>query len=711
VRVRGRTQQLGPLAGRLGRAGERSFVGRSAERELLAQALAADDPPFAVLFLHGPGGIGKTALLRRLCLDAETAGAVVVLVDGRSVAAVPAEFTAAVAAQLGLPPGEDPLPVLREGPRPVLVVDTFEQCSGLQTWLRQDFLPRLPDDAITVVAGREPPDDAWRFDPLWQDALRVVALRNLPPDDAGALLAARGVPEDAHERVLAFAGGHPLALCLVAEVSQGGGGPDASLRPGTPDVIRVLLERFADEAPSPRHRAALEVSAHARVTTESLLRAVLGDPEVGELFGWLRRRSFVEQGPEGLYPHDLAREVLDAELRWRDPDRYADLHHRIRDYVVSRLPAEDTDRLRLWRDMMFMHRRNPAMAPFLTWEMGTSVSESAPTPEDRGTVLAMTAAVEGAPSAAVLEHWLDCCPEGLRIFRAGSDAEPVGFAFKLELTDPTPEDLAADPVVAAAWAHVRSLGPLRPGEHVYVLRSFVVPGAYQRPSPVMDLIQLRCAQEWTSPGGPAVSFLVLADPEFWAPQMAHIDHRPAGEARVGDRTFTLLAHDWREVPAGAWFRAMAGRELALDLVPPPEPTARRVVLSEPEFQAAVKDALRCWRRPDDLAGNPLCRSRLVSHAARGAVPAGVPAGVLADLLVEATDTLAADPRDAKLHRAVATTYFRSVPTQEAAAERLGLPFSSYRRHLTAGVARLTTWLWERELHGGEQEVSTDRPVG
>jgi hypothetical protein len=37
--------------------------------------------------------------------------------------------------------------------------------------------------------------------------------------------------------------------------------------------------------------------------------------------------------------------------------------------------------------------------------------------------------------------------------------------------------------------------------------------------------------------------------------------------------------------------------------------------------------------------------------------------------------------------------------QEAAAERLGLPFSTYRRHLTTGVERVTGWLWQRELHG------------
>lgn len=48
---------------------------------------------------------------------------------------------------------------------------------------------------------------------------------------------------------------------------------------------------------------------------------------------------------------------------------------------------------------------------------------------------------------------------------------------------------------------------------------------------------------------------------------------------------------------------------------------------------------------------------------------------------------------------LATTYFQRVPTQEAAAERRGLPFSTYRRHLGRGLGQLCDWLWQRELYG------------
>ena len=34
-----------------------------------------------------------------------------------------------------------------------------------------------------------------------------------------------------------------------------------------------------------------------------------------------------------------------------------------------------------------------------------------------------------------------------------------------------------------------------------------------------------------------------------------------------------------------------------------------------------------------------------------------------------------------------------------AARDLGLPFSTYRRHLTQGMDRVVAWLWDQEIYG------------
>jgi hypothetical protein len=73
--------------------------------------------------------------------------------------------------------------------------------------------------------------------------------------------------------------------------------------------------------------------------------------------------------------------------------------------------------------------------------------------------------------------------------------------------------------------------------------------------------------------------------------------------------------------------------------------------------------------------------------------------VLASMLLAAVDVLRRHPRDDKLLRAVERTYVRPAPNQEAAAEVLGLPFSTYRRHLSQGVQRVVACLWDHELYG------------
>ena len=71
--------------------------------------------------------------------------------------------------------------------------------------------------------------------------------------------------------------------------------------------------------------------------------------------------------------------------------------------------------------------------------------------------------------------------------------------------------------------------------------------------------------------------------------------------------------------------------------------------------------------------------------------------VLQNLLKQAVESLQSSPRDEKLYRAVYRTYLNPAPTQEQAAELLGLPFSTYRRHLKAEMTRVADILWQREI--------------
>jgi hypothetical protein len=78
------------------------------------------------------------------------------------------------------------------------------------------------------------------------------------------------------------------------------------------------------------------------------------------------------------------------------------------------------------------------------------------------------------------------------------------------------------------------------------------------------------------------------------------------------------------------------------------------------------------------------------------------AAVLEALVCAAVEALHEHRRDDKLLRAVERTYVRPAATQQRAAAALGLPFSTYRRHLTQGVDRVVAWLWDREVYGSSE---------
>ncbi|MGW8877604.1 AAA family ATPase [Streptomyces mirabilis] len=232
-------------------------MGRTHELELFRSALEGKPDSFAVLFVHGPGGIGKSTLLRRFADLARSAERTLVRIDGRSQGLSKQSFEAEAAAAVS-------------DSRPVLLIDTFEQCQGLESWLRDSFLPALPAEALVVIAGRQPPDSGWHADAGWAQALHVIALRNLPPPDATALLTSRQVPSRLHASLLGFAGGHPLALSLAAEVAVRNRADTVDWRPPQ-DIYATLLDHLVGEVPSSTHRNALEICAHAHTTTVDLL--------------------------------------------------------------------------------------------------------------------------------------------------------------------------------------------------------------------------------------------------------------------------------------------------------------------------------------------------------------------------------------------------------------------------------------------------------
>ena len=691
------------LADRLDVSRRRRFVGRDFELTLFRDALAAQELPFNLLYVHGPGGVGKTTLLGEYARLAQQASADVAILDARYVDPSPDSFTAALGLAMGLPPGGSPVTTrVEKAERAAIIVDTYELLSPLDNWLREVFLPQLPEQTLIVLAGRNPLPPTWSADPGWQNLVRVVSLRNLTPDEGRAYLTRRAVPIDQQSAVLAFTHGHPLALALVADAYvQRGAFPFQA--EAAPDIVRTLVEQFVQKVPGPAHRAALEASALVRMMTEGLLAELLGVVDARELFDWLRSLSFMAFGPQGLFPHDLARDALAVELRWRNPDWYAELHRRARGYYAARLSqTRGPEQQRVLFDYVYLHRDNPLMRPYLDWQETGTTMPDAMREGERPVLRAMVVAHEGEESACWLDYWCERQPAGIVVYR-DSTGQPSGFVARLALEEVAPTEREADPAIRAAWTYLERHAPLRPGERATVFRFWMARDTYQAVSALQSLIFGRAAQHYLTTPGLAFSFFPTAEPAFWAPMFTHVDlpRLPAADFAVGGRRYGVFSHDWRVTPPMTWLELLGDREITSDAEQTPPPVATAVVLSEPEFAAAVRDALRDFARPEALRQNPLLRSRLVHERSGAGARAGERITVLQARLRETVASLQRTPREAKLYRALYHTYLDPAPTQERAAELLDVPFSTYRRHLAAGISRTIELLWQAEI--GDRE--------
>ena len=119
------------------------------------------------------------------------------------------------------------------------------------------------------------------------------------------------------------------------------------------------------------------------MTTEALLRDALEREDAHELFSWLRELSFMESGPDGVFPHDLARDALEADLRWRDPEGYKRVFRGVRAQVQRRLTSTSgREQQRAILDAKFLFRRLPGVLSPVDWDIW---GHHAPSPPGRET--------------------------------------------------------------------------------------------------------------------------------------------------------------------------------------------------------------------------------------------------------------------------------------------------------------------------------------
>jgi DNA-binding CsgD family transcriptional regulator len=469
------------VADRLAAAAAGALVGRQRERDQLRAWVMDPDGPSAV-FVHGPAGIGKTALVSGTLIGPTT-----VVVDGREVEPTPATVLAHIGFVLGLgtatPTLEQVAKAIGAACLDALVVDSYERFGVVDGWVRNRLLPSLPARTTTVLVGRNPPNVAWRTAPGWRHLLVDVLVGPLTEAGAAQLVARKGLAGDEAERARRFGRGHPLALELACEAL--GRHPGLVVGDGPlAEVVEELVEVLFDDL-DPDVRDIIEAASVLRRVTVPALAAVLQRDEGAAERAWvaLRDLPFATVRHDGVELQAVVQDVTATRLELRDPGRARELRRR-----AARAALATVQQAPGWAataDLLHLVQ-NPVVRSAFVPPAGAQHPVETATAADLPDVLAITERHVGTEESAWLQRWWHHHPEGLSVSR-GPDGGVQAFSMVVEAAMVAPELQRDDPAAGAMVADLQAR-TLRRGGRALLNRRMLTAARGAQPCPELALM-------------------------------------------------------------------------------------------------------------------------------------------------------------------------------------------------------------------------------
>jgi tetratricopeptide (TPR) repeat protein len=241
-----------------------------------------------------------------------------------------------------------------EKKRIVLLLDTFEQMSALEDWIGE-VAQKIHPNVLVVIAGRKLPD----WNRVWSGWMMNAQVEELKPmtEDIMRQLIHRyystmcgGEPDPAQvDAIIKFARGLPMVVTSAVQLWVKYDVED--FQSVKVEIVANLVDSLMEGVPS-ELIPALEAAAVVRWFDQPILRAVIKQEDVRDVYNELRRFPFVRTRAEGLALHDSVREMMDENLRTQDSERHSNLHERAAMYFEKRLEKatdEEAERLGLER--------------------------------------------------------------------------------------------------------------------------------------------------------------------------------------------------------------------------------------------------------------------------------------------------------------------------------------------------------------------------
>ena len=543
-----------------------SFIGRQNELALLSSAIRSDDLPFVVAFIHGPGGIGKSLLVKVL-LSSLGPDVHKYVMDCRHIEPTPHGFLGALGGALDIKDEPNHQSIVRHlsatGQRTVLALDTYETFGLMDTWLRQEFVPNLTENALIIIAGRQAPNEAWFTAPGWQGLCREIKLRGLSEDEAREMMESRGLTPLQVERIQRFARGYPLVLEMAAIALHAQ--PDLKIKDGPPPkIVQQLTQGFLSGL-LPETVEAVEAASTVRCVTEPLLRTLLSVPRVSEVFKNLQSLPFIDVTTEGLTFHDVVHDTISKELSWRDPERYRT--YRKRAWSFFSKESQHAVAHGLWSctaNMLYLAEHPVVREAFFPAGATDYMVEPA-TVGDGNDICDIASSTEVEEAANLIKKWWDRYPDTFSVAKT-RDGKIAGYYSIFEPTDIEREHLVDDPLTAA-WLKHLSEHPVSDNERVLFLRRWLARTTGEAPSPVQGACWLDIKRAYMALR-PSLRrlYTTVIDLETYGPIVTPLGFTPLEGAHVsiGGVTYYTAALDFGPSSVDGWIASVVGAELGIE---------------------------------------------------------------------------------------------------------------------------------------------------
>jgi hypothetical protein len=458
-----------------------SFVGRAEELCLLHDILADDGP--VVVHLHGIAGIGKSRLLSAFIQFARAEGATVVRLDCCGIEPTEVGLLSELATASGGPVGaaeEIAARLGRVGAKVIVALDTYEVFRLMDTWLRQAFLPILPDNVKFILCGRQAPVTAWISDPGWHGLFRSIRLESLEQRDADELLSRAGMAAEDAKYLAGICHGHPLALTLAASVHRT---ERIALTAGMAQrVVEEFSRLFLADVTDPQTRRALEAASVVRRVTLPILSAMLPDTSPQDAQERIRALPFGQPDRDGLHIHDAVREAIAATLRADNPQQYRSYRRSAYRCFMTELrgaPASD-----LWRytaDLLYL-LENPVVREAFFPSSGPEYAVEPARIEDGQAIVDIINQHENSVTGCYLKRWWSDAPETFAVAR-DRNGSVAGFYCVFDPVS-VPARLCGEDPVTRAWLNHLDGQPLPRQQRGLFLRRWLSAQDGEAPSPV-----------------------------------------------------------------------------------------------------------------------------------------------------------------------------------------------------------------------------------